>query len=71
MVEFARPRGPVVELLGEEHQGCPALILADPSKARALGGEVKQVNGFVFMDDEKSIGQYLGRVYGVSRPAHD
>lgn len=61
----------MVALLGEENQGCPVLILADPTKAQSLKLAVKQSNGLVFMDDEKAIGHYLSHVYGVSRPAHD
>ncbi len=71
MVDFERPRREIVALLGEENQGCPALVLSDPSKATSLNLPVKSAGGLTFMDDEKAIGIYLSRGYGVSRPAHD
>ncbi|MDC0335656.1 DUF3088 domain-containing protein [Pseudodesulfovibrio sp.] len=70
-VQFDRPRQEVVRVLGEENQGCPVLVLADPSRAAEFGLSVKEVNGRSIIDDEKAILAYLSRAYGVSRPSHD
>ncbi|MGL1861486.1 MAG: DUF3088 domain-containing protein [Pseudodesulfovibrio sp.] len=70
-LEFPRPRKAIVAVLGEEIQGCPTLVLADPTKATNHGLPVKEANGRTYMDDEKSIMRYLSLNYGVSRPAHD
>ena len=35
-VDFARPRLELVPLLGEAHQSCPVLVLADASKRRRI-----------------------------------
>lgn len=64
---YERPRPAIIELVGEENQGSPSLVLADPDKARQYDLPVKEANGRSFMDDEKSILLYLSLVYGVSR----
>lgn len=71
VIGFRRPRAELVALLGEEYQGCPVLVLSDRGRAEAAGLPVREANGMSFLDDDKAIGQYLSRVYGVSRPAHD
>jgi hypothetical protein len=68
-VDFPRPRPAIIEVLGEENQGCPCLILADPGKARGL--PVRTCRGKAFIDDHKAIIEYMARTHGVSRPAHD
>lgn len=71
VVAFERPRAALVDLLGESHQGCPVLVLAAPELASELCLPVKKAQGYAFLDDDKAIGMYLSRVYGVSRPAHN
>jgi len=68
-LKFERPRVALVEVLGDANQGCPCLILDDPTKAEGLA--VKEANGYFFMDDHKAIIEYLARHYGTSRPSHD
>lgn len=66
-MEFERPRKPIVDVLGEDHQESPAIVLADPDKARSYELPVKEANGRAFLDDEQSILLYLSYAYGVSR----
>ncbi|QJB56912.1 DUF3088 family protein [Pseudodesulfovibrio sp. zrk46] len=66
-LQFERPRPAIVEVLGEDHQDSPSLVLADPAKAKEWDLPVKEANGRHFMDDEKSILMYLSLAYGVSR----
>lgn len=66
-LQYERPRPAIIEVLGEENQGSPALVLADPEKARALELPVKEAGGRFFMDDGKAILLYLSLAYGVSR----
>jgi len=68
-IEFTRPRATVINLLGEENQSCPCLILADPTKAKGL--PTKQYEEYTFINDDKAIVEYLARNYGISRPSHD
>nr|WP_321260909.1 DUF3088 family protein [uncultured Pseudodesulfovibrio sp.] len=68
-IEFQRPRAAIITFLGKEHQGCPCLILADPTKAEGL--PVQQYEQYSFLDDHKAIIEYLARNHGISRPSHD
>lgn len=70
-IAFARPRPEIIAVLGEEGQGCPVLILADPAKAEKYGFAVKHINCKPCIDDHKAIIRYIGLAYGVSLPAHD
>lgn len=67
-VDFAKPRQAIVELLTEQHQGCPVLILDQPPSMDALGWITGQVKGKSFVAGAKAIGNYWSYVHGVSRP---
>lgn len=69
VVGFNRPRPAVVELLGEENQECPCLVLADATSSAGL--PVKTYGNNHFINDHRAIIEYLARQYGISRPAHD
>ena len=64
-VDFARPRLELVPLLGEAHQSCPVLVLADASKAPENS---KHANGRSFIDDPRAIADYWAVAYGTPRP---
>jgi len=68
VADYPRPRPAMVELLGEAHQNCPTLVVADD--ARELPGHiaVKRAGGHRFLDDAKSIGEYLAAAHGIGRP---
>ena len=68
-IDFPRPRPEMVELLGEDNQECPCLILADRAKADGL--PVQAYGDHCFINDHKAIIEYLARNHGVSRPSHD
>jgi len=50
-VDFARPRKVLVDLLGEENQGCPVLVLDDGS----------------FINEISQIYEHLTRRHGIGR----
>jgi len=66
--DYPRPRAAMVELLGEAHQNCPTLIIADDRAELPATLPVKRANGRRFVDDAKSIGDYLAAAYGIGRP---
>jgi hypothetical protein len=68
-VGFAKPRAAIVAELGEAHQGCPVLILADGRQVTDKSLDVKQANGRRFIDDEAHIRRYLAAAYGIGQPA--
>lgn len=67
-VDFPRPRREIVELIGEENQSCPVLVLADPPSAAASDVEVLHAKGRWFVSGAGAIGNFLARVYGIGRP---
>ena len=61
-VEFTRPRELVAELLGEENQSVPVLVLAS-SEGPVPGA--RSANGHAFISDERQIRQYLSGKFGL------
>lgn len=64
-LDFARPRPPVIEQVGEAHQSCPILVLdgeLDWSEA-----QTSETTGRRFLQDEAII-PYLAARYGIGRP---
>lgn len=67
-VDFPRPRPEIVELIGEENQSCPVLILAQASAAGVAGIEIGEYRGRHFISGAHEIGKYLARVHSVGEP---
>lgn len=64
-VDFPRPRGPVAELLGEDHPGSPVLVLADGSPDDP---DMTVVNGRRCIEDAKAMLRYLADRRGLPAP---
>ena len=61
-VDFPRPRPAVIERIGEENQGLPVLIFADPATAPAdalIHGETR------FVSDIDRLCELLAERYGI------
>lgn len=66
---YSRPRGPVVELLGEAHQNLPMLMLAEPfTHVDLRPDDLQNANGRWFATDEGPVTRYLAARHGVSPP---
>lgn len=61
---FPRPRQVIVDLVGEDHQGMPLLVLAE----REEGADILQTDGLSFISAEKAILRHLARKHGVAAP---
>lgn len=61
-IEFPRPRLAIVDLIGEDNQSVPVLILAHGSSP-PKGKSVQKVGNRVFISDEKEIREYLSRKF--------
>ena len=64
-LDHARPRPPVIDLVGEDHQSCPVLVLDgafDWPDART-----SEATGRRFLQDH-AIVPYLAARYGIGRP---
>lgn len=66
-IAFQRPRPDVVELLGEENQGTPVLILDKEADVPAEA-QVSEKTGRSFFLGETEIMNYLSRTYDVMKP---
>jgi len=64
-VEFARPRVPLVETLGAEHQSLPVLVLALGRKLKSGVPKPETANGRWFFADERGVRQYLSIQYDL------
>lgn len=67
-LDFPRPRTEIIDLIGQENQGCPVLILADapfPQASEFVSGEH---NGRKFISGAKAIANYWSVAHQVSRP---
>ena len=67
-VEFSRPRPALVELLGDENQSCPVLVLKKNSKEPPSGHQVRNANGHFFVEGPNEIAAYLAHVHGIGIP---
>ena len=65
-IDFPRPRHALVDTIGENQQSLPVLILATnaPEVAEV---EIKNANGFRFINSEKGIREYLSIINHLPR----
>lgn len=64
-LEFPRPRAALVDLLGEEHQSVPVLVLAEDRVVKADAPEPSKAKGQRFLAAEKDIRRYLSVQYDL------
>ncbi len=64
---IARPRGEMVDMLGEDHQNCPTLVLAE-GVVVGVNAAIKTANGQRFLDNARDIGKYFTHRYGTPFP---
>jgi hypothetical protein len=64
-INHARPRPPVMDLVGEEHQSCPILVL--DGAFDWPDAETSKSTGRRFLQDH-AIAPYLAARYGIGRP---
>jgi hypothetical protein len=58
-IEFPRPRAPLFELLGEDNQGIPVLVLARETQVTDPTLEPLSANGHRFFNDQAMIRRYM------------
>ena len=63
-LDFPRPRQAIVDLIGDEHQSVPVIVLADNAEV-PNDIETKTSDGRRFIADEKRIRQYLSLSYDL------
>lgn len=66
-VDYARPRTEIVEMIGEDHQDCPVLILAEPPAMDAMEMMSGEAGGHYFVNGPKAIAAYWAHTQNISR----
>ena len=64
-LKWPRPRTDIVNLLGENNQNLPALVLYGEVED---GLPVEKANGLHFVNDKDDLLEVMARRYGISRP---
>lgn len=67
-LDFAKPRRPLVDLLGEAHQAAPMLVLDATSPGVVEGVTIATANGQRFVSKTYEILRYLAVTRGIPLP---
>lgn len=67
-LDFPRPRPELMDLLGEENQGCPVLVLRDAPESSLAKPPLQQARSRWFVEGADEIAAYLARVHGIGIP---
>ena len=67
-VDFPRPRPELVELLGEENQSCPVLVLETVPPSVPSNFKLQHANGRAFVEGANEIAEYLAHAHGIGIP---
>ena len=65
--EISKPRAEMVQLLGDQYQNCPSLVLSSTSPEYQYCG-VQQHRGARFIDNARDIGLYYAQRFGTPAP---
>lgn len=65
-IDAPRPRKAIVEVIGEENQSTPVLVLGDAQVVNGPGVTVKEHAGKRFINAPDDIRRYLSSQYGVA-----
>ncbi len=67
-LDFPRPRPELVELLGEENQSCPVLVLEDAPNSPPSTLALQLAKELWFVEGADAIANYLAQVHGTGIP---
>jgi hypothetical protein len=67
-VDFQRPRKAIIELIGEENQSCPALIIESNQEENIYLSYFNSYGDKLFINSMDSIIKYLSEKYGIGNP---
>ena len=67
-VDFPRPRKNIIDLIGEENQGCPVLVIPNSSKNQSDYPYFKSHGDHLFCNDKYDIVKYLASKYSIALP---
>ncbi len=67
-LDSPRPRPELVDLLGEENQSCPVLVLKGAPTDMPSSIPVRKAKGHWFVEGADEISRYLAQVHGIGIP---
>lgn len=67
-LDFPRPRPELIELLGEENQSCPVLVLQAAPTDLPSTIPTHQAKGRWFVEGADEIATYLAHIHGIGIP---
>lgn len=67
-LDFPRPRPELVELIGDENQSCPVLVLKDAPHSVPSNIPLQQAKGHWFVEGADEIAHYLAYAHGIGIP---
>ncbi len=67
-LDYPRPRPELIELLGEENQSCPVLVLKEAPKGLPSKLALQAARGRWFVEGANEIATYLAHAYGIGIP---
>jgi len=67
-LDFPRPRPELIDLVGEENQSCPVLVLKDAPPTRASPHLAQRAKGRWFVEGADNISRYLACVHSIGIP---
>ena len=66
-IEFPRPRTQLVELIGEEHQGSPCLVISKENSDRINTSYFNVTGDYLFVNKKELIAQYLADKFHIGK----
>ena len=67
-VDFKRPRKAIIELIGEDNQSCPVLIIENSQDQNVDISYFNSYGDKLFINSTDSILKYLSEKYGIGNP---
>ena len=64
-VDFKRPRQAIIELIGEENQSCPVLVIENNKDDKLDTSYFKTYGNKLFVDSTELITKYLAEKFGI------
>jgi len=66
-IDFPRPRQQLVELVGEENQGCPNLVISKNNSIMVNTNYFKEYGDYLFINKKELIARYLADKYHIGK----
>ena len=66
-VNFQRPRKQIIELVGEDNQGCPNLVISKDNSSIVDTSYFQEYGDYLFVNNKELIARYLAEKYQIGK----